>query len=116
MLGGVSHRPTYNSNLKSVICALPYTTVLVSHTGLAVHRSGRGLRLGGKCPGKFVQITRWPDLDRRNGTKGRGHQLGHHVDGDGEDDGAVVLSRDAVQGLQISHLGKEQDEQQWDSS
>ena len=30
------------------------------------------------------------------------HELGHDVDGDGEDDGAVVLSRDAVECLQIS--------------
>ena len=29
------------------------------------------------------------------------HQLGHDVDGDGEDDSAVVLSRDTVQCLQI---------------
>ena len=30
-----------------------------------------------------------------------GHQLGDDVDGDREHDRAVVLSRDAVQGLQI---------------
>ena len=32
------------------------------------------------------------------------HELGHNVDGDGEDDGGVVLGGDAVQGLQISQL------------
>ena len=33
------------------------------------------------------------------------HQLGDDVDGDGEDDGAVVLGGDAVQGLQVPQLG-----------
>ena len=32
------------------------------------------------------------------------HELAHDVDGDGEDDGAVVLRRDAVEGLQVSQL------------
>ena len=32
------------------------------------------------------------------------HHGGDHVDGDGEDDGGVVLGGDAVQGLQISQL------------
>ena len=31
-------------------------------------------------------------------------QMRHDVDGDGEDDGAVVLGRDAVQGLQVPQL------------
>ena len=33
------------------------------------------------------------------------HEVGHDVDGDGEDDGAVVLGRDAVQGLEVPQLG-----------
>ena len=33
------------------------------------------------------------------------HEVGHDVDGDGEDDRAVVLGRDAVQGLQVPQLG-----------
>ena len=36
--------------------------------------------------------------------RGGAHQLGDDVDGHGEDDGAVVLRRDAVQGLQVSQL------------
>ena len=32
------------------------------------------------------------------------HEGGHDVDGDGEDDGAVVLGGDAVQRLQIAEL------------
>ena len=32
------------------------------------------------------------------------HEGGHDVDGDGEDDGAVVLGGDAVQGLEIPQL------------
>ena len=31
-------------------------------------------------------------------------QMRHDVDGDGEDDGAVVLGRDAVQGLKVAQL------------
>ena len=34
-------------------------------------------------------------------------QMRHDVNGDGEDDGAVVLGRDAVQGLQVPQLGGE---------
>ena len=33
------------------------------------------------------------------------HEVGHDVYGDGEDDRAVVLGRDAVQGLQVPQLG-----------
>ena len=36
-----------------------------------------------------------------------GHECGHDVDGDGEDDGAVVLGGDAVQGLEVPQLGIE---------
>ena len=32
------------------------------------------------------------------------HEIGQDVDGHGEDDSAVVLSRNAVQGLEISQL------------
>ena len=32
------------------------------------------------------------------------HEVRHDVDGDWEDDGAVVLRRDAVQGLQVTKL------------
>ena len=32
------------------------------------------------------------------------HELGQRVDGDREDDGGVVLGRDAVQGLEIPQL------------
>ena len=32
------------------------------------------------------------------------HEVRHDVDRDGEDDGAVVLRRDAVQGLQVTKL------------
>ena len=44
-----------------------------------------------------------------SGAVGRGggaapHQLVHHVYGHGEDDGAVVLGGDAVQGLQVPQL------------
>ena len=35
---------------------------------------------------------------------GEGHEVGHDVDGDREDDGGVVLGRDAVQGLEIPQL------------
>ena len=31
-------------------------------------------------------------------------QMRHDVNGDGEDDGAVVLGRDAVQGLKVAEL------------
>jgi hypothetical protein len=33
-----------------------------------------------------------------------GHELWHDVDGHGENDGAVVLSWDAVEGLQVPQL------------
>ena len=33
-----------------------------------------------------------------------GHELRHDVDGDGEDDGAVLLRRDVVEGLQVAQL------------
>ena len=32
------------------------------------------------------------------------HEVGDDVDGDGEDDGGVVLGRDAVQRLQVPQL------------
>ena len=35
------------------------------------------------------------------------HEVGHNVNGDGEDDGAVVLCCDAVESLEISQLGGE---------
>ena len=35
------------------------------------------------------------------------NEVGHDVDGDGEDDGAVVLGRDAVEGLQVAQLPTE---------
>ena len=34
------------------------------------------------------------------------HQVGDDVHGHGEDDGAVVLCRDAAQGLQVAELGR----------
>ena len=34
------------------------------------------------------------------------HEGGHDIDWHGEDDGAVVLCRDAVQGLEVAELGK----------
>ena len=36
------------------------------------------------------------------------HEVGDDVDGDREDDGGVVLGRDAVQGLQIPELQQEE--------
>jgi hypothetical protein len=36
-----------------------------------------------------------------------GHELGHDVDGHGEDDGTVVLGRYAVQSLQVPQLTKQ---------
>ena len=36
------------------------------------------------------------------------HDAGQNVDGDREDDGGVVLRRDAVQGLEIPQLKKYQ--------
>ena len=46
-----------------------------------------------------------------SGAVGRGggaapHQLVHHVYGHGEDDGAVVLGGDAVEGLQVPQLDR----------
>ena len=35
------------------------------------------------------------------------HEVGHDVYGDGEDDRAVVLGGDAVQGLEVPQLEKE---------
>ena len=35
------------------------------------------------------------------------HEVGHNVNGDGEDDGAVVLCCNAVESLEISQLGGE---------
>ena len=34
------------------------------------------------------------------------HEMSHNVDRDWEDDGAVVLGRNAVQGLQIAELSR----------
>ena len=34
----------------------------------------------------------------------------HDINGDGEDDGAVVLCRNAVQGLQIAQLSRKKDD------
>ena len=47
--------------------------------------------------------TRLP-LPRPAPALGEGHEVGHDVDGDREDDGGVVLGRDAVQGLEIPQL------------
>ena len=45
-----------------------------------------------KWHGSFVEIHLFLD------------NLGHDVDGDGEDDGGVVLGGDTVQGLQVPEL------------